>query len=149
MGVALKISGKLNETCHAALSTVTGVTAYKGRLRMQDSSDFEEQVRALVKETQCYAFTWVSQRVVRPIESGTGLIELTVLLFFRLEQFETSDCNAFYDKVDEIAEVLTPDAVWSSLATKMNRMVVQRVENALQDNIAQVRITVTLDVPFC
>jgi len=149
MPAATKIAGKLNETCHAALGTVTGVTAYKGRLRMQDTTDFEEQVRALTKESQCYAVTWVSERVVRPIESGTGTIELTILLFFRLDQTVTSDCNLFYDKVDEICESLTPDSVWSSLSSKLNRLVAQRVENQLQDNIAQVRITITLDVPWC
>ena len=149
MPAATKIAGKLNETCHAAMAAITGVTAYKGRLRMQDSTDFEEQVRALTKESQCYAVTWVSQEVRRPIQSGTGICELTVLLFFRLEQFETSDCNLMYDKVDEIAEALTPDTVWSSLSTKLDRMVINRVENALQDNIAEWRITISLDVPYC
>jgi hypothetical protein len=149
MGMALKISGKLNDICHAQLSAITGVTAYKGKLRMQDNTDFEEQVRGQAKETQCYAVTWVTQEIRRPIESTTGTVELSILLFFRLDQFTTTDCNSMYDLVDTIGESLTPDAVWGSLGCKMNRIQINRVENGLQDNIAEWKMTVTLDVPFC
>jgi hypothetical protein len=149
MPTATKIAGKCNEICHAALSTVTGVTAYKGRLRMLDATDFEEQVRALNKENQCFAITWVYEENRKPIQSGTGTLELNILLFFRLDQFTTSDCNLNYDKVDEIGEALTPDTVWSSVGAKMQRINIRRVENGLQDNVMQWKITVLLDAPYC
>lgn len=149
MAAATKICGKLNELCYASIAAVPGVSAYLGRVRMLDSTNFEGQVRAQNTETQCYAITWVSQSVRVPIQSGEGSVELTVLLFFKFDKDESSDSNSMYDKVDQIGEALTPDGVWSSLGAKLNRITVNRVENRLQDDIAEWRMTISLDVPFC
>ena len=149
MSAATKIGGKLNDICYAQLTAISGVMAYQGRLRMLDTTDFEESVRGLTEQTQCYAITWLTQELRRPVQSGTGTVELTILLFFKLNKDTSSDVNSMYDMVDRIGEALTPDTVWGSLGAKMNRITINRVENALQDSIAEWRVLVNLDAPFC
>jgi hypothetical protein len=137
--------GKLNDAAYGALITITGVTAYQGRVRLPDTTDFESNIRALEPEGECIAIDWVTATNKAPVEMGTA--ELTVLLFFNFPKDDTTDCNTMYDLVDEIVTALAKDSVWEPVSSRALGITTLRVEDGLQDDVAEWRITVNLQIP--
>lgn len=142
---ASRLAGKLNDACKLALDGVTGVTAYQGRLRMTDATDFESTIRALEIQEECIAVTWVSLLEKKTLATGT--CELSVLLFFRLLKDASSDCNKMYDLVDVVVTTLAGEDPWKDLGCTIDRVTALRSEDGLQDDVVEYKVTVELAIP--